>query len=64
MSHSTGKIEVVRKTDDKIFLRYHRAADPADKAKFMIAKNNPDACWLDDYEEIINEYVINNTQNY
>ena len=41
-------------------MRYHRAADPQEKARFMIFKRNPYAYWFDDYEEIIAEYSINN----
>jgi KamA family protein len=51
MSHSTGKIEIVAVTEDKTVFKYHRAADDADSGKVMIYKNNPRACWLDDYEE-------------
>ena len=60
MSHNTGKIEVVGKTDENIYLRYHRAADPQEKARFMIFKRNPDAYWFDDYDEIIKDYSIKN----
>jgi len=60
MSHSTGKIEIVGKTNDNIYMRYHRAADPEEKARFMIFKRNPYAYWFDDYEEIIAEYSIQN----
>ena len=60
MSHSTGKIEIVGKTEDRIYLRYHRAANPQEKARFMIFKRNPDAYWYDDYDEIIKDYSIEN----
>jgi KamA family protein len=60
MSHSTGKIEIVGKTEDNIYLRYHRAANPQEKARFMIFKRNPNAYWYDDYDEIIHEYSIEN----
>ncbi|MEE4310891.1 MAG: KamA family radical SAM protein [candidate division KSB1 bacterium] len=60
MSHSTGKIEVVGKTDDHTYFRYHRAADPQEKARFISFKSNPEAHWFDDYEEIISEYSIDN----
>jgi len=60
MSHSTGKIEIVGKTEDRIYLRYHRAANPQEKARFMIFKRNPNAYWYDDYDEIIKEYSIEN----
>jgi KamA family protein len=60
MSHSTGKIEIVGKTDERIYFRYHRAANPQEKARFMIFKRKPEAYWFDDYDEIINEYSIEN----
>jgi KamA family protein len=60
MSHSTGKIEIVGKTEDRIYFRYHRAANPQEKARFMIFKRKPDAYWFDDYDEIIREYSIKN----
>jgi len=60
MSHSSGKIEVVGKTDDRIYMRYHRAANPQEKARFMVFKSNPNAYWFDDYDEIIKEYAMDN----
>lgn len=60
MSHTTGKIEMTGKSDEEIFFRYHRAADPEDKARFMIFKRNPEAYWFDDYNEIMAEYAIEN----
>jgi len=60
MSHSTGKIEIVGCTDDNVYMRYHRAANPQEKARFMIFRRNPDAYWFDDYDEIIKQYSIRN----
>ncbi len=60
MSHSTGKIEIVGLTETHIYMRYHRAANPQEKARFLIFKRNPAAYWFDDYQEIINEYSIEN----
>jgi KamA family protein len=60
MSHSTGKIEVVGLTETHIYMRYHRAANPQEKARFMILKRDPNAYWFDDYEEIVKEYSIEN----
>ncbi len=60
MSHSTGKIEMVGKTDYRVYMRYHRAANPQEKARFMVFKSNPDAYWFDDYDEIIRDYAIKN----
>ncbi|HII97946.1 MAG TPA: KamA family radical SAM protein [Methanoregula sp.] len=49
MSHATGKIEMVGKTAEHVFMRYHQAADPANIGKFMIFHANPVARWFDDY---------------
>jgi lysine 2,3-aminomutase len=51
MSHATGKIEIVGCSEDRVFMRYHQAARKEDLGRFMIFPSNPDACWLDDYEE-------------
>ncbi|MBD3289352.1 KamA family radical SAM protein [candidate division KSB1 bacterium] len=59
MSHATGKIEILGKTDEHVFFRYHRAAEPQQKARFMVFKRNPNAYWYDDYDEIISEYSFN-----
>ncbi|MBD3391378.1 MAG: KamA family radical SAM protein [Chitinivibrionales bacterium] len=58
MSHSTGKIEVLGKTDGHVYMRYHRAADPEEKARFMVLESNPDAYWFDDYDQITRDYSI------
>ena len=49
MSHTTGKIEVVGKMDNKIVFRYHRAPNPLDCGRIMIFDSDPSAGWLDDY---------------
>jgi lysine 2,3-aminomutase len=58
MSHSTGKIEIVGKTEDLVYFKYHRAADDADSGRFLTFASNPDAYWLDDYAEMIEDYPI------
>lgn len=60
MSHASGKIEILGKTDEHVFFRYHRAAEPQKKARFMVFKRNPNAYWYDDYDEIISQYSIEN----
>jgi lysine 2,3-aminomutase len=60
MSHSTGKIEIVGKTEGRVYFRYHRAADPQKKPRFMVFKSNPEAYWFDDYEEVLRDYSIEN----
>lgn len=59
MSHSTGKIEVIGKTKDFVYLKYHRAANDADSGRFLALASNSNAYWLDDYAEIIEDYPIN-----
>jgi KamA family protein len=51
MSHTTGKIEVVGLTDEKIFMRYHQAACPDNASRFLVFQRNPNARWFDDYSE-------------
>lgn len=52
MSHMSGKIEIVGMDRMNVYMKYHRAADDADSASFMVLKRNPEAYWFDDYEEI------------
>ena len=58
MSHSTGKIEIVGRTEDFVYFKYHRSAEDADSGRFMALESNPDAYWLDDYTEVIRDYPI------
>jgi KamA family protein len=51
MSHSTGKIQVQGMTETHVFMRYHRAFDPADRNRQMVFKRNRNAHWLEDYLE-------------
>ena len=60
MSHHSGKIEVVGKTENYVFMRYHRAADSNEKSKLMVVKSNPVAYWFDDYDEAVDEYTLEN----
>ncbi len=50
MSHALGKIEVVGLDDSYIYMRYHRAPDPKDTGKLIIARRNDEGYWLDDFE--------------
>ena len=59
MSHSTGKIEVVGKTEGRVYFKYLRAADDADSGRFMVFKSNPNAYWLDDYDDPVDDRRIN-----
>ncbi len=58
MSHSTGKIEIVGITKNRVYFKYHRAADDADSGRFLVLKRNPNAYWLDDYDEVIRNYAV------
>lgn len=59
MSHSTGKIEIVGKTKGHVYMRYHRAAEPQEKARFMVFKSDPGTYWFDDYKEVVADYSMN-----
>lgn len=58
MSHTTGKIEIIGLTQDRIFFKYHRANRLLDSSRFMIYERNPEAYWLDDYTDCIEEYPL------
>jgi KamA family protein len=58
MSHSTGKIEIVGRSDNLVYFKYHRAADDTDSGRFLVFESNPDAYWLDDYAEMIADYPV------
>ncbi|MFA5553178.1 MAG: KamA family radical SAM protein [Phycisphaerae bacterium] len=58
MSHSSGKIEIIGKTANKTYFKYHRAAQDEDSGLFLVCKSNPNAYWFDDYEEVITEYPV------
>lgn len=58
MSHSTGKIEIIGRSEDFIYFKYHRAAEDADSGRFLALASNPEACWFDDYTEVTRDYPI------
>ncbi|HZK48773.1 MAG TPA: KamA family radical SAM protein [Thermoleophilia bacterium] len=60
MSHATGKIEIVGRTETETYFRYHRAADPTDKARFLVFPGNPEAYWFDDYVGALDDYAPTN----
>lgn len=60
LSHATGKVEIMGMSDELIYFRYHRAADPETKARFMAFRRDPEAYWLDDYVELLDEYDFEN----
>lgn len=62
MSHALGKIEVVGLDHFHIYMRYHRAADPADTGEFIVARRNDGGYWLDDFViDTVSFAGINNT---
>ena len=63
MSHASGKIEVVGKTEGSTFFKYHQAADPLDVGRFMAFRSNPDAYWFDDYTEQIDDYRVSGDED-
>ena len=52
MSHATGKVEIVGIDRQHIYLRYHRAKDPADEGRFIVCHRDDRACWLDDLQPV------------
>jgi lysine 2,3-aminomutase len=64
MSHSTGKIEIIGKTKDFVYFKYHRAADNANSGRFLVFKSNPNAYWFDDYDEVIQDYSTQPYRSY
>ena len=52
MSHASGKIEIVGLDTRHLYLRYHRAKDPANEGRFMVFHRDDDACWLDDLRPV------------
>ncbi|GAB4381197.1 MAG: KamA family radical SAM protein [Calditrichia bacterium] len=61
MSHASGKIEILGMTSEFIYFRYHRAANPEEKSRFLVFHRNPKACWFDDYQEFADEFRIENS---
>lgn len=52
MSHASGKVEILAVDDERMYMRYHRAMDPADDCRFMIFKRDDEAYWLDQLEPV------------
>jgi KamA family protein len=59
LSHATGKIEILGKDAERVYFKYHRAAKDGDSGRFLAFKSNPNAYWLDDYEEVTSGYPVN-----
>ncbi len=52
MSHESGKVQVVGMDERRIFMRYHRAKNPADESRFMVMRRDDHALWFDDLNPV------------
>jgi KamA family protein len=52
MSHDSGKIEIVGVDERYIYMRFHRALDPADEGRFLVFERDDEASWLDDLKPV------------
>lgn len=57
MSHKTGKIEIIGKTQKHVYMRYHQAASPEDLNTMLVYRTNPQARWFDDYQHRLSDMV-------
>lgn len=60
MSHMSGKIEALGLTEEYIFFKFHRSANPLEKAYTIIFRRNPEAYWYDDYQEMLVDRTLEN----
>lgn len=52
MSHASGKVEIIGVDAEHIYLRYHRAKNPADEGRVMVCVRDDRAQWLDDLRPV------------
>ena len=52
MSHAHGKLEILAVDKRYIYLRFHRAKDPALRGTLLICKRDDEAIWLDELEVV------------
>ena len=52
MSHASGKIEVLGVDQRAIYLRYHRAKDPANESRVLTCRRDDQAYWFDQLEPL------------
>ena len=57
MSHATGKIEILAADANYIFMRYHRAKDPARRGRFMVFRRDDEAYWIDQLVSVEGNYA-------
>jgi KamA family protein len=48
MSHKSGKVEILGIHENKVYMKYHQARDPANLGRFLVRKVVPGAGWLDE----------------
>jgi len=58
MSHFTGKLEIVGKTEGCIFFKYHRAAREEDSGRCLMMRRNPEAYWFDDFRYVLDDHSL------
>ncbi len=58
MSHQTGKIEILGVDEQHIHMRYHRAARPEDRGRWLVYRRRDDAYWLDDLTPGTNQEAV------
>jgi len=58
MSHARGKLEIAALTSRTVIFKFHRAARNTDTGKILIYARQPEAYWLDDYQELLEEVPL------
>ena len=58
MSHAMGKLEIVALTREHVIFKFHRAARNENTGKVLVYRRNPQAYWLDDYTEPVEEFPL------
>jgi len=58
MSHATGKIEILGISSKYIYLKYHSSPRPEYKGRFLVFRRNPEAFWLEDLGEPIDDLFL------
>ncbi|QJA06821.1 KamA family radical SAM protein [Thermosulfurimonas marina] len=58
MSHALGKLEIAALTRETVIFKFHRAARNTDTGKVLVYARHPEAYWLDDYSELVEEVPL------
>jgi hypothetical protein len=48
-------MEIIAVSGGRVYFKYHRAAEDADSGKILICRSNPQARWLADYQDSVND---------